>query len=120
MEGKLISAANYLSYEEGLLLYNAFQDAGISAIVKNSGPPAIPFGEGQYFELLVSEEDFAAAEQITAKFQADVAAAKQHVRCPRCKSEAVFKAEKLPFWQKLYYAGTEVYKCESCGNKFSK
>lgn len=120
MQGKLVSAANYLSYEEGILLYNALQDSGISAIVKNSGPPSIPFGEGQYYELLVQEEDFTVAAEITEKFREEVKARKQIIKCPRCKSVAVFKPEKLPFWQKIYYAGTDVFKCSNCGKTFSK
>ena len=119
MESNLVCAAEYLSYKEGILLYNKLMEAGISALVKTCGPPSIPFGDGQFYQLLVSENDKAEAAEIVKEFKAELENARQLIRCPRCKSEAVFKAETLPFWQKLYYAGTQVYKCQSCGKKFS-
>lgn len=119
MASKLVCAAEYLSYQEGILLYNKLEEAGISALVKTCGPPSIPFGTGQFYQLLVPEEDFSEASQIAEFFKTDLAIAKSVVKCPRCKSEAVFKPETLPFWQRIYFAGTEVYKCESCGKKFS-
>jgi DNA-directed RNA polymerase subunit RPC12/RpoP len=120
MASKLVCAAEYLSYQEGILLYNNLAEAGISALVKTCGPPSIPFGEGQFYQLLVAEVDMPQAREISEKFEAELIRVKSLNKCPRCRSEAVFKPVTLPFWQKLYYAGTEVYKCESCGKKFSK
>jgi hypothetical protein len=120
MENKLICAADFLSYEEGILLYNAFQDSGISALVKSDGPPSIPFGDGQYYQLFVAEEDLAEAKEIAQVFKTELAKVKAINKCPRCRSEAVLQLNKLPFWQKIYYAGTAVFKCETCGKRFSK
>lgn len=119
MANKLVCVAEYLSYQEGILLYNALQDAQISALVKGCGPPAIPFGEGQFYQLLVPTEDGEAAREIAEKFNLEIAALRQITRCPKCRSEAVSKA-RLAFWQKLYYAGTEVFTCENCGKNFAK
>ena len=120
MESKLICVAEYLSYEEGTLLFHALEEAQISALVKSCGPPSIPFGEGQFYQLLVPEDDLLQAKEIAANFKLQVAEISKIIRCPQCKSEAVFKPENLPFWKRIYFAGTEVYKCESCGKTFSK
>ena len=120
MENKLVCVAEYLSYEEGILLFNALEESQISALVKSCGPPSIPFGEGQFYQLLVPEEDLPLAKEITENFKLQVAESRRRIRCPKCKSEAVFKPQSLPFWQKIYYAGTEVFKCESCGKTFSR
>ena len=120
MESKLVCAATYLSYEEGVLLFNDLEEAGIPALVKSCGPPSIPFGEGQFFQLLVSEENLETATEITEEFRQEVSIARLIKKCPRCRSEAVLKAKTLPFWQKIYFAGTQVFKCESCGKKFSR
>ncbi|MFC5270124.1 hypothetical protein [Adhaeribacter terreus] len=118
MESKLVCAATYLSYEEGILLFNDLEEAGIPALVKSCGPPSIPFGEGQFFQLFVSEENLAKASEITESFRREVAIAGLVKKCPRCRSEVVLMAKSLPFWQKIYYAGTQVYECESCRKKF--
>ena len=120
MENKFVCAADYLSYEEGILLYHALEESQISALVKSCGPPSIPFGEGQFYQLLVSENDLLKAKEIVADFKSQVAEIGKIIRCPRCKLETVFKAETLPFWQRIYFAGTEVFKCENCGKKFSR
>src|SRR5688572_14262864 len=117
MENKLVCAAEYLSYQEGIILYQKLEEAGISALVKTCGPPSIPFGDGQFYQLLVPEEDLSEASKITEYFKEELAAAKSLIKCPGCKSEAVFKVETLTFWQKIYFAGTQLYKCESCGKK---
>ncbi|MBK0402902.1 IS1 family transposase [Adhaeribacter sp. BT258] len=119
MESKLVCAASYLSYEEGILLFNDLEEAGIPALVKSCGPPSIPFGEGQFFQLLVAEENQETATGIAEKFRHEVAVARLMLKCPGCRSEAVLKVKTLPFWQKIYFAGTQVFKCESCGKKFA-
>ena len=120
MENKLVCAAEYLSYQEGILLYNRLQEADISALVKSCGPPSIPFGDGQFYQLLVSESDLVAAKEISELFRNEVAQSQLLVKCPKCRSEAVFQVKSLPFWLKLYYAGTSVFKCETCGKRFSR
>ena len=120
MESKLVCAAEYLSYQEGILLYNKLEEAGISALVKTCGPPSIPFGDGQFYQLLVPEEDLSEAKEITESFKTELAEAKKKIKCPECQSEAVFKVETLAFWERIYFVGTQVYKCENCGKKFSQ
>lgn len=120
MESKLLCVADFLSYEEGIILYNALEEAEIPALVKSCGSPSIPFGEGQFFQLLVAAEDLEKATEIADGFKAELIRIKGIIKCPNCKSEAVFKAQSLPFWQKIYYSGTEVLQCESCGKLFSK
>ena len=120
MESKLVCAAEYLSYEEGVLLFNDLEEAGIPALVKSCGPPSIPFGEGQFFQLLVPEESLEAALDISGKFRYEVAVSRLITKCPRCKSDAVFRVKALAFWQKIYYAGTRVFKCHNCGKTFSR
>ena len=90
MENKLVCVAEYLSYEEGILLFNALEESQISALVKSCGPPSIPFGEGQFYQLLVPEEDLPLAKEITENFKLQVAESRRRIRCPKCKSEAVF------------------------------
>jgi phage FluMu protein Com len=120
VENKLICIADFLTYEEGILLYNNLQEAGISALVKSSGPPSIPFGEGLFYQLLIEEEILEQAMEIAADFMQQVKEARKIISCPRCRSVAVFKVESLSFWQKIYYAGTQVFQCESCGKILSK
>jgi hypothetical protein len=120
VEDKLICAASYLSYEEGVLLFNDLEEAGIPALVKSCGPPSVPFGEGQFFQLLVPEKNKETAAVITENFRHEVAVARLILKCPRCRSEAVLKAKTLPFWQKIYYAGTQVYKCLDCRKRFAR
>ena len=120
MADKLVCIADFLSYQEGILLYNKLQEAEISALVKTCGPPSIPFGEGQFYQLLVPEEDFLNAQEITGIFKTELAVAKSVIKCPKCRSTAILEARSLPFWQRIYYIGTQVFKCETCGKKFSK
>jgi hypothetical protein len=120
VENKLVCIADFLTYEEGILLYNKLQEAEITALVKSSGPPSIPFGEGLFYQLLIEEENLVQAKEIADRFMQNLEAARKIIKCPGCRSETVFQVENLPFWQKIYYSGTQVYKCESCGKKFSK
>lgn len=119
MESKFVCVADYLSYDEGVSLFKELEEAGISALVKSCGPPSIPYGEGLYFQLLINDENLEKASEIVRNFKNELLASRQFLKCPRCRSEAVFKPNKLPFWQKIYYAGTEVFKCENCRKKFA-
>ena len=118
MAGKLICIADYLSYEEGILLYNALQEAEIPALVKSCGPPSIPFGEGLYYQLLIPEEDSEKAAEITENFKLQFRETKQLIRCPRCNSEIVLRIPQKAFFQKLFYFGTELYRCPDCKRTF--
>jgi DNA-directed RNA polymerase subunit RPC12/RpoP len=120
MPDKLTCLADYLSYEEGILLYQELQENNISALVKSCGPPSIPFGEGLYFQLLVPEEDLVKSLEITKNLMPAIDQLRQKIKCPRCKSEAVFPVQTLGFWQRLYFAGTDVYTCDNCRKKFGK
>ncbi|HSI89493.1 MAG TPA: hypothetical protein VK927_00180 [Adhaeribacter sp.] len=120
MSGEVNSIAEYLSYQEAFRLGERLSEAEIPFWAKTCGPPAIPFAEGTFYRLLVSAENTEAATAIAAKFLQERDAALKQVKCPRCRSEAVLPAKSLPFWQKIYYAGTEVFTCQNCGKKFSR
>jgi hypothetical protein len=120
MPNALKVVADYLSYEEGMLLGEKLQEADIPFWVKTCGPPAFPFGQGLFYRLLVSEQNATEGEEIAEIFAQECAAKKAILKCPRCRSEEISKAEKLQFWQKIYYAGTQVFNCRNCGKRFSK
>lgn len=111
--------ADYLSYEEGMLLGQKLQEAEIPFWVKTCGPPAIPFGQGLFYRIFIAAENSVFAAAIAENFQLERTQNLAVTRCPRCKSDAVFKLAKLPFWQKIYYAGTSVFKCGNCGKRFA-
>jgi DNA-directed RNA polymerase subunit RPC12/RpoP len=120
MPDALNCLADYLSYEEGMALGRKLQEAEIPFWVKTCGPPSVPFGQGIFYRIFIAQENTPSAAPITENFLQERARNLAIIKCPRCKSEAVFKPEMLPFWQRIYYVGTKVHKCESCGKRFAR
>ncbi|UOQ71055.1 hypothetical protein [Hymenobacter cellulosilyticus] len=114
----LVPAAQYLTYAEAVQLYNELLEAEISALVKTCGPPSFPFGDGIWYQLLIEETDAAAARELVARFEAQRAAVAV-LRCPRCGSTDTQPLEQRSFWQRLYYAGTTLYRCAGCNRNFA-
>ncbi|WP_400190827.1 hypothetical protein [Hymenobacter sp. B81] len=117
----LVVAAEYLTYTEAVGLYRRLHDeAGVVSLVKNYGPATLPFGDGLYFRLLIEEEDVAAAREIVAAFELQ-RTERAAVRCPRCGSYEAWPEPEAcqPWYKRLYYAGTTLYRCQRCGEEFS-
>lgn len=113
----LTPAAQYLTYAEAVTLYQLLQAAGVDALVKSSGPPTFPFGEGMYHQLLIEEADADTAQPVLEAFeqQRDTWVA---VRCPRCAAPDPVPISRPAWWKRLFYAGTTLYKCASCSKEF--
>ena len=43
----------------------------------------------------------------------------KHVACPRCGAPDPQPLARPGFWRRLYYAGTTLYQCASCGRNFA-
>ena len=118
----LVAVAEYLTYTEAVGLYHRLHDeAGVVSLVKNYGPATLPFGDGLYFRLLVEEEDVAAVRDIVAEFERSRA---EHaaVRCPHCGSFDAWPQPppEQPWYKRLFYAGTTLYRCRNCGGEFGQ
>ncbi|MBC3541667.1 hypothetical protein ACFSC6_01940 [Rufibacter sediminis] len=119
MSERLVPAAKYLTYTEAIGLYNALTQVGVVALVKTCGPPSLPFGDGLYYQLQLQQKDLEAAHPVLEEFsqkQAQISVEAQ--TCPRCGSVYVWPDSHLPWWKKVIYAGTTVYKCQDCGHSF--
>jgi hypothetical protein len=114
----LIPAADYLTYAEAVSLYNELLNIQITALVKTSGPPSFPFGDGMYYQLLIEDEQAEAAREVVAEFERMRTEAQPH-RCPRCGSVETAPAPSAILWKRLFYAGTTLYHCQSCGAEFA-
>jgi len=114
----LVVAATYLTYAEAVVLYHELLDVQVVTLVKSCGPPSLPYGDGLYYQLLLEETEADAAQATLADFAARRAAAPQ-VRCARCGAEEVGPAPRRAWWQRWFYAGTTLYKCQACGAEFS-
>ena len=114
----LIPAAYYLTYAEAVTLYNGLLDAGIESLVKTCGPPSFPFGDGIWYQILIEETDADAARTVVEPFEATRSAVAV-VRCPRCQSPETEPVARPSWWQRLYYAGTTLYRCGHCGRRFA-
>ncbi|ALD20842.1 hypothetical protein [Hymenobacter sp. DG25A] len=114
----LVPVAEYLTYAEAVSLYNQLlNEAEVVALVKNYGPATLPFGDGLYFQLLIEETDQAAAQVVVEEF------ARQRIlpavlRCPRCGSPDTLPVARPAWWQRVFYAGTTLYRCQNCGEEF--
>lgn len=115
----LTPAAQYLTYAEAVALYQQLQAAGVGALVKTGGPPTFPFGEGMYYQLLIEEADTASARAVVEAFeqQRTTPAAP---RCPRCGTPDPVPVSRPAWWKRLFYAGTTLHKCRSCGAEFPR
>ncbi|GAB2536289.1 hypothetical protein [Rufibacter soli] len=115
----LVPVATYLSYAEAADLYQALQEIEILALVKSCGPPTLPYGEGKYFQLLLPEEALLPAKPVLEAFLENQAQnASQPLTCPTCGSLELNHSLDLPWWRKLFYAGTTVYRCGACRHSF--
>ncbi|KUG08853.1 hypothetical protein [Solirubrum puertoriconensis] len=117
----LVAAAEYLTYTEAVGLYHRLQsEAGIVSLVKNYGPATLPFGDGLYFRLLIEEEDVEGARQIVQEFEQQ-RTERAAARCPRCGSYNAWPEPEArqPWYKRLFYAGTTMYRCHNCGEEFS-
>ncbi len=114
----LVPAAQYLAYAEAVTLYHDLRDAGITALVKTHGPPAFPFGDGIYYQLLIEETDAEAAQATVAAFEQQ-RATPLALRCPACHSPTTEAVARPTLWQRLYYAGTTLRRCATCGRRFA-
>lgn len=115
----LTPAAQYLTYAEAVALYQQLQAAGVAALVKTGGPPTFPFGEGMYYQLLIEEADVAQAQTAVEAFELQ-RATPVALRCPRCGAPEPAPVLRLAWWKRLFYAGTTLHKCPSCGKEFSR
>ena len=113
----LTPAADFLTYAEAVELYQALQEASITALVKTCGPPSFPFGDGMYYQLLIEEEHIEAARETVAAFEKQRTSVKLP-RCLRCGAPEVQQLVRPAWWKRLYYAGTTLYKCQNCGAEF--
>lgn len=111
----LVTAAHYLSYSEAVALYQALQQQDITALVKTYGPPRFSYMQGAYFSLHINAEDQTAAQPTLDQFSEKQALmANKTLACRACGSEEVVPDTQLPWYKKLYYKGTSVYKCQAC------
>ncbi|OON69472.1 hypothetical protein [Hymenobacter sp. CRA2] len=116
----LVAVAEYLTYTEAVGLYRRLHDeAAVVSLVKNYGPATLPFGDGLYYRLLVEEEDVATARPIVQEFEQQ-RTERAAVRCPHCGSYHVWPEQtRQPWYKRLFYAGTELFRCQHCGQEFS-
>ncbi|MCR5890048.1 hypothetical protein LRS06_20175 [Hymenobacter sp. J193] len=113
----LVPAAQFLSYAEAVALYQLLKKAEVDALVKTCGPPSFPFGDGMYYQLLIEEADVPLARDTVEVFEQQRTTPKA-LRCPRCGAEGSAPLPRPKWWQRLYYAGTVLHKCPSCGAVF--
>jgi hypothetical protein len=114
----LIPAAQYLTYAEAVGLYNELRDAEIAALVKTCGPPSFPFGDGMYYQLLIEEDEAPAAQPIVAEFERR-RTEPTTPKCPRCGSVEVLAVSRPAWWQRIFYAGTTLHRCQNCHSEFA-
>jgi hypothetical protein len=113
----LIPAAQFLTYAEAVALYQQLKEAEVDALVKTCGPPTFPFGDGMYYQLLIEEADAPAARETVEAFECQRTTPRP-VRCPRCRAEGAAPLTRPAWWQRLYYAGTQLHECPGCGAEF--
>ncbi|UPL51007.1 hypothetical protein [Hymenobacter sublimis] len=113
----LISAAYYLSYVEAVELYHQLQAVEVQALVKTCGPPTFPFGDGMYYQLLIEEVDAERAQEAVEAFELQRTTT-TGPRCPMCGTRNPLPVPGLPWWKRLFYAGTTLHKCPHCGAEF--
>ncbi|MGV3539893.1 MAG: hypothetical protein ACO1OQ_08790 [Rufibacter sp.] len=119
MTGRLVPVAQYLTYPEAVQLYGHLAEMEVVAQVKSCGPPSFPYMEGIYFQLLIPEDTVAVAQPVLDLFsQKQPQNGNTFPACPVCASTAVAPANALPWYKKLYYLGTSVYRCGGCGHSF--
>ncbi|MBX0289537.1 hypothetical protein K3G63_03760 [Hymenobacter sp. HSC-4F20] len=115
----LTPAAQYLTYAEAVMLYQQLQASGVDALVKTGGPPTFPFGEGMYYQLLIEETDTVAARAVVEAFELQRATSLAP-RCPRCGTPDPVPVLRLAWWKRLFYVGTTLHECRSCGAEFPR
>ncbi|QJX48717.1 hypothetical protein HMJ29_18045 [Hymenobacter taeanensis] len=113
----LVTAAEFLTYREAVVLYSQLRALEIEALVKTCGPPTFPFGDGMYYQLLIEEYAVNDAQELLQAF-AKQRAAPPALRCPRCDSQNHLLLRQLPWWKRVFYAGTTLHKCADCGKEF--
>jgi hypothetical protein len=113
----LVTAAEFLTYREAVALYNMLRESEIETLVKTCGPPTFPFGDGMYYQLLIDEAAAPAAQETLQAFELQ-RTAPQALRCPWCKTPDPAPIPRLPWWKRLFYAGTILHKCGGCGKEF--
>ena len=113
----LVPAADYLTYAEAVALYNDLREVDIIALVKSAGPPTFPYGEGMYYQLWIEETETEAARETVEAFEAERTSLRA-LRCPKCGAPDPPVSTHPAWWKRLFYAGTILHKCESCGAEF--
>ncbi|GAA4298249.1 hypothetical protein [Nibribacter koreensis] len=115
MNQTLVTLAQYLTYAQAVDLYNDLMDIEVVALVKSCGPPSLPYGAGIYYQLLVKQQDFLPSQAVLAEFsQKQAENESQSSTCPHCSSQQVTLKTNLSWWRKIIYAGTTVWKCQTC------
>ncbi|TGE04876.1 hypothetical protein [Hymenobacter fodinae] len=113
----LVAAAEFLTYREAVALYAELRELGLVALVKTCGPPTFPFGEGMYYQLLLDENALVEAREVLETFARQRTQAPE-LRCPKCGSPGPLPVVGVAWWKRLFYAGTTLHKCTSCGKEF--
>jgi hypothetical protein len=113
----LVPAADYLTYAEAVALYNDLREKDIIALVKSAGPPTFPFGEGMYYQLWIEEVEAAAAQDTVEAFELR-RTSQQALRCPKCGTPDPPPSPQPTWWKRVFYAGTTLHTCLTCGAEF--
>ncbi|QHL86429.1 hypothetical protein GU926_02810 [Nibribacter ruber] len=115
MNETLVPLAQYLTYAQAVDLYNDLMDIEVVGLVKSCGPPSLPYGAGIYYQLLVKQQDLPLSEAVLAEFsQKQAKNESQGPTCPHCGSQQVVIKSNISWWRKIIYAGTTVWKCQTC------
>ncbi|AMM52269.1 hypothetical protein TH61_15185 [Rufibacter sp. DG15C] len=121
MNETLVPLAQYLTYAQAVDLYNDLMGIEVVALVKSCGPPTLPYGAGTYYQLLVKQQDLLPSQIVLAEFSQKQAKNESlALACPRCSSTQVGLKANLSWWRKIIYAGTTVWKCQTCHRTYFK
>lgn len=121
MEYCIIS--QYLNDGEASSLREELADAGIPSVVKPHGPGGQLSG-GFYNLLQINKTDFGKALPIVSAFNEKIESDrinKKHeltVACPKCHSRSIVLHEKKSIFDKVFYFGVTVWRCDTCRNEW--
>lgn len=115
MPTDFVSVISFLSPSELQIVKKQLTGNGVTFIVKECGG-TIGYEDSDYFEVLVSPNDFSRAKSIVSKFK--VTQFVKSRKCPKCGSMVNEPVTGLNIFQKLLYLGTSPVRCKKCKTKF--
>ncbi|HUI91288.1 MAG TPA: hypothetical protein VLX68_03475 [Chitinivibrionales bacterium] len=115
--------SQYLDDSEAVSLRDRLLAAGIPSIITPHGPGG-QFRGGFYNLVKINKSDFEKALPIVSKFNEEIETdriSKKHeltLKCPKCDSRSIFLHEKKSIFDKVFYFGVTVWRCNKCGNEW--